>query len=105
MPIVLEKDGIQAEFSEQTGAMLRLSNTDTGWEIYGSAENELFEMNIMLPGREKNIARSSAQALSEYTLTEDTLTLVWDRIRTEWSGSLGGPVHGGNRRGRGRIPV
>lgn len=88
MPIVLEKDGIQAEFSEQTGAMLRLANANTGWEIYGSAENELFEMNIMLPGREKNIARSSAQALSQYTLTEDVLTLVWETIDTEFSRGL-----------------
>lgn len=88
MSLKLENEKCFAEFDEKTGILLRMGNKQTGWEVCGKKDQELFQMNVVCPYREKNTIWSHMQTLHRWELKENCLQLVYDSLSAENLGKL-----------------
>jgi hypothetical protein len=89
--IHLESKTFEAVFSKETGALLRLTNTKTGWNIQARSTLGLsFKMLVPLPDRKNNQVLGENQTLSDYHVDSDGqgVTLTWTDCQSEHGGIL-----------------
>ena len=95
--IHLESKTFEAVFSKETGALLRLTNTKTGWNIQARSTLGLsFKMLVPLPDRKNNQVLGENQTLSDYHVDSDGqgVTLTWTDCQSEHGGILPIPFTG-----------
>ncbi len=84
----LENDVLRAQFDRTNGAMVRLVNKATGWELLRRPELGLsFQMELPLPERHLNYIYGTRQTLTEYTFSANSLTFCWDKLTSEYGGT------------------
>lgn len=89
-PIILQNQTMRLEFSSETGALLGLTATQTGWPILNRPALGL-SFRLLMPVNEElrnNPVPGEKQRLTQYHLTPDSqsITLVWDNVYSERAG-------------------
>lgn len=79
MKVQLCTERLTAEFSAETGALLRLASAD-GWEIQGGREATLFRMNLLTEASSKNEVSSASLASPSVRQENGSLSFRWDTI-------------------------
>lgn len=79
----LENDDVFAEFDLNTGALVKLFNKKTNWEIIPRKEfGRSFEMSIKLENGQMTIADGNKQLKPEIKTTTNSITFIWNSIIT-----------------------
>ncbi len=87
--LLIENDFVRAELDPQTGALVSLSNPETGWSIQGRPElAQSFVLNVPLPDRLYHRVEGRKQKAPRVRRMDDAIELVWDRLDTEHAGTL-----------------
>jgi hypothetical protein len=84
--LVLENDAIRAVFNARTGALEKLVDKATDWDIQGHEEFALsFEMLVPLKERRDNMVDGNKQAVRSYRISAagDSIVFLWDRLQSE----------------------
>lgn len=90
-PLVLENDELRAEFSRDTGALVRLVAKRTNWEIHRRAQlGRSFRLLVPVPERRNNPVLGERQPPPEVThdATRNKITFTWNRLRSEHAGEM-----------------
>jgi len=83
--IILNSASLRAEFSRETGALVRLTAPETGWEMLNRPELGL-SFRLLVPLSEElrnNNVYGEEQLLSSYEETNDGLMFQWDNLKSE----------------------
>ena len=85
----LENERLLAVFDARSGALLRLVNKNTDWEIHGRANlARSFCLVVPLPERLLNIIEDVDQSPAAVTHSADRLTFEWQSLTSEHGGLL-----------------
>ena len=90
-PLVLENDELRAEFSGDTGALVRLVAKRTNWEIHRRAQlGRSFRLLVPVPDRRNNPVLGERQPPPEvaHDATRNKITFTWDRLLSEHAGEM-----------------
>ncbi len=90
--ITLENDAMRVSFDSVTGALTDLYNKRSGWSVEGTKTDDgrSFEMSVPTANRNFNPVMGYRNKLTSYELAKDAthLTLIWDRVVSEYAGEL-----------------
>jgi hypothetical protein len=84
----LENENVRAVFDVNKGALVQFENKTTKWKIIPREQNgRSFEMSIKLENGQMTSADGNNQPKPEVKVTPNSLTFIWNTIKTNQSGS------------------